>query len=343
MSLFVLSALQEAAGQAAQAAAAAQPAMPPIRTEGVWLPIQGSTIAKDIDFGWDAAMWVSVITFFIVMIPMFYFMYRYKRKTATDRTEELDHSTRLEILWSGIPLIVVIGLFFIGLKSYVHASIAPRGAREITVQAQKWSWTFNYAEGFTTGNELVVQKGVPVKLIMSSTDVLHSFYVPEFRVKNDLIPGLYTTVWFEPTVAGETTLLCTEYCGRDHSNMLARVRVLKEAEYKAWVAKQSDTTGMDPLVLGEQLYSSRGCKGCHTLDGTSIQGGGPSFKGLFGKNETFTDGTTGVADENYLAESINNPAAKIVKGYPAGVMPTFQGQFKTHEMTALIKFIQAQK
>jgi len=331
------------APEAAQAAQKAVQAMPTIRTDGVWLPIQGSTISKDIDFGWNAAMWVATITFFLVIIPMFVFIFKYKRKTPTDRTEEMDHSTKLEILWSGIPLIVVIVLFFIGLKSYVSAAIPPRNAHEIHVQAQKWSWTFFYPEGITKGGELVVQKGRPVKLIMSSTDVLHSFWVPEWRVKNDVVPGLYTTLWFEPTVVGETVLECTEFCGKDHSNMLARVRVLEEAEYKAWVAKENDDISIPPLQLGEQLYTSRGCKGCHTLDGTTIQGGGPSFKGLFGKSEAFADGSSATVDENYLVESINNPSAKIVKGFPAGVMPPFQGQFKPHQMTALIEFIKAQK
>ena len=332
---------------------AAKP-LPPILEHGIWLPHPGSTLAPDVDKGWDYAMIVSVITFVLVMGAMFYFMWKYKRRTPTDRTEEMDHSTKLEIAWSVIPLIAVFALFFVGLRGYINASIAPRGAYEIQVQAQKWSWTFTYPNGVVSGSGtegsyadgLVVPKDRPVKLIMSSTDVLHSFFVPEFRVKQDVVPGQYTTVWFEATREGETLLECTEFCGKDHSYMLGRVQVMNQADFDKWLEAKGrwDVAKDGPLdILGGKLYEERGCKTCHTLDGTLAANGGPSFKGLFGKTESFTDGSSATVDEQYLRESMNVPGAKIVKGFPAGVMPTFQGTLNEQQLTAIIEFIKKQK
>ncbi len=324
------------------AAQAAAQAVPAIRESGLWLPIQGSTLAPDVDRGWDYAMYVSIITFVLVMGAMFYFMWKYKRRTPHDRTEEMDHSTKLEIAWSVIPLIVVFALFFVGLRGYVNASIAPRDAYDIRVQAQKWSWTFLYPDGTVSGGNLVVPKGKPVRLVMSSSDVLHSLFIPEMRVKQDIVPGLYTTLWFNATVLGETLLECTEFCGKDHSHMLARVTVMEPPEFDKWLEAQNKWTGT-PEELGAKLYVERGCKGCHSLDGSMVPNGGPSFKGLFGKSEKLVTGETITVDENYLRESINNPAAKVVQGFPAGVMPTFQGTLKEEQLAGIIAFIKAQK
>jgi cytochrome c oxidase subunit 2 len=172
--------------------------------------------------------------------------------------------------------------------------------------------------------------------------VLHSFNVPEFRVKNDAVPGNYTTVWFEATRVGETLLQCTEYCGKDHSNMLARVRVLEEPDFNKWLETEGTPQG-PPEEIGKKLYAERGCVGCHTLDGVTNPGGGPSFKGLFGKTEQFTDGTSAEVNDDYIRESILNPSAKVVKGFPAGVMPAFQGQLSDVQINGLIAFIKAQK
>jgi cytochrome c oxidase subunit 2 len=330
--------------------ATAVKALPSIPEAGIWLPNAGSTLAPDVDKGWDYAMWLSVITFAVVMGAMFVFIIKYKRRTATDITEEMDHSTKLEIAWSVIPLIAVFALFFVGLRGYINASIAPRDAYEIRVQAQKWSWTFSYPNGVVSGSGtygdyvdgLVVPVGKPIRLLMSSTDVIHSFYVPEFRVKQDVVPGQYTTLWFEATRVGETLLECAEFCGKDHSHMLGRVQVMSQVDFDKWLEAKGKWTGT-PEDLGAKLYAERGCKGCHSLDGTLVPNGGPSWKGVFGKTEALADGSTVTVDENYLRESINVPSAKVVKGFPNGVMPTFQGTLNEQQLNGIIAFIKAQK
>lgn len=335
---------------APEAVTTAAKALPAIPEAGLWLPNAGSTLAPDVDKGWDYAMWVSVFTFALVMGAMFYFIVKYKRKTPTDITEELDHSTKLEIAWSVIPLIAVFALFFVGLRGYINASIAPRGAYEINVQAQKWNWMFTYPNGVQSGSGtygeyvdgLVVPVNTPIKLIMSSVDVIHSFYVPEFRIKQDVVPGQYTTVWFEANRVGETLLECAEFCGKDHSHMLGRVQVMSQDDFNIWLYQKNDFKGT-PEELGQKLYVERGCKACHSLDGTLVPNGGPSWKGIFGRTEVMADGTTVTVDENYLRESINQPSAKVVKGFPNGVMPTFQGTLNEKQLNGIIAFMKAQK
>jgi cytochrome c oxidase subunit 2 len=195
-------------------------------------------------------------------------------------------------------------------------------------------------------NELVVPKDKPVKLIMSSKDVLHSFYVPEFRVKQDVIPGTYTTIWFEANAKRETVLFCTEYCGVGHSEMMAKVYSVEQPEWEQFLDTGEAPSGekapkdLKPEELGKKYFTKFSCNTCHSLDGTRVQG--PSFKGVFGKTETFADGSSAVVDENYIRESLLEPQKKIVQGYP-GTMPTFKGTMKDKQIDALIAFIKSVK
>ncbi|MEW5853013.1 MAG: cytochrome c oxidase subunit II [Myxococcota bacterium] len=316
--------------------------MKEVKLDGFWLPRSGSTLAPEIDFGWNVAMWLSIFFFVGIIGALVIFVMKYKRRSENDVTSTVDHNLPIEITWTVIPSVLCVLLFLVGFKGFIHAQVAPAGAMEINVTAQRWSWLFTYANGVEKDNMLVVPKGKPVRLIMSSRDVLHSLYIPEFRVKTDLVPGNYTTLWFEATEAGETTLFCTEYCGMSHSDMLAHVKVLEPAEFEKWLSEEASAKakGLPPEELGKNLYTGKGCNACHSLDGTP--GAGPSFKGLFGKEETLADGTTAKVDENYLRESILTPAAKLVKGFPP-VMPTFQGQLKDEDVAGLIAFIKAQK
>lgn len=310
----------------------------PIELGNFWFPRQSSTIAAEIDYAWYVVYYMDVLMFFGLMIPMFYFMSRYRRRTDNDKVSNITHSTKLEIGWTIIPSILVIALFFVGLKGYLMASVAPANAMEIRTTAEMYMWTFTYPNGSTEVNRLVLPKDRPVKLIMSSKDVLHSFFVPEFRVKQDVIPGTYTTIWFEANANRETKIFCTEYCGVGHSEMMADVKVVDGAEFDEWVAtgRLKGEAPVPPAELGQKLYTQRSCNTCHSLDGTRVQG--PTFKGVFGRTEKLSDGSTITVDENYIRESLLEPQKKIVETYPA-VMPTYKGLLKEHEIDAIIAYL----
>lgn len=320
---------------------------PTIHIDTVWLPNASSTLAPSVDTAWTIVMIVSIVFFFLLMGLMTYFVIAYRRRSDFDLTSDRDHNTRLEIAWTVIPLVLVTGLFFVGFKGFLYSAVPPAEAMEIQVTARKWAWSFQYPNGIVKG-DLVVPQGKPIKLIMSAQDVIHSFYVPEFRVKRDVIPGLYTTLWFEATELTETALECAEYCGgagdgsqgTGHSGMWARVIVLSESDYERWMDKELQSSNMPPAELGKKLYDERGCKGCHSLDGSKSTG--PTLKGVFGSDVALSTGQSVKADENYLRESILQSQAKLVAGYP-GVMPVFQGQLNDKQVDALIAFIKEQK
>jgi cytochrome c oxidase subunit II len=324
------------------------PTSPSINIDSVWLPQANSTLAESVDFGWNAVMWVSVFFFVLLMGMMFTFMWKYRRRSDYDVTSDLDHNARLELLWTVVPLAIVIALFFVGFKGFLYSAVPPKDSYEIQVVGQKWFWTFTYPNGVTS-SELIVPEDRPVKLIMSSQDVIHSFFVPEFRAKRDVIPGMYTTLWFEAKDPMVSTMFCTEYCGgggdgrqgSGHSGMWSRVEVMTGADFDAWLRKKEDEEmNLPPAELGRKLYAEKGCAGCHSLDGT--RGNGPSFLGIFGKTEQMASGETITVDENYLRESILQPNARVVAGF-APVMPPFEGQLREKQLTALIEFIKTVK
>jgi len=317
---------------------------PHIDIDSLWLPKQGSTIAPDVDWAWDMVMIVSIAFFVLLMGLMVYFAIAYRRRHEREITSDIDNNHTLERVWTIVPLVLVGWLFFVGFKGYVNASVPPADAYQIFVTARKWAWEFTYPNGANT-NELVVPEKVPIKLVMSAQDVLHSFYVPEFRVKRDVIPGQYTTVWFEATDVLDSVLQCAEYCGgagdgsrgTGHSGMWAPVRVVTSGQFQSWLEDQIKE--QDPVSLGKRLYASKGCNGCHSLDGKTQTG--PTFKGLFGHKVVLNNGQEVEADENYLRESILNSQAKIVQGFQP-VMPVFLGQLKDKEVDGLIAFIKEQ-
>jgi cytochrome c oxidase subunit 2 len=320
---------------------------PHINLGSVWLPKANSTLAPSVDYAWNIVMVVCIAFFFLLMGLMTYFVIRYRRRTDYDITSDVDHNFRLELVWTVVPTILVTILFFVGFRGFLYASVPPAEAMEIQVTAHKWAWSFQYPNGVVKG-DLVVPQGKPVKLIMSSQDVIHSFYVPELRVKRDVIPGLYTVLWFEGTEPTETALECAEYCGgagdgsqgTGHSGMWSKVSILPPSEYDAWMNHEIESSNLPPAELGKKLFEERGCKGCHTIDGSKSTG--PTLKGVFGSDVPMTTGPTVHADENYLRESILQSQAKIVAGYP-GVMPVFQGQLTDKQVDALIAFIKEQK
>jgi cytochrome c oxidase subunit 2 len=220
--------------------------------------------------------------------------------------------------------------------------VAPRDALEVKVTGQKWFWTFDYKNGANSLNDLYVPVGKTVKLLMSSQDVIHSFYVPDFRMKMDVLPNRYTIAWFEALDTGEYDIFCTEYCGKGHSEMLGKVKVLSEEDYLAWLEKSAVDIpeGVSLEEAGEQLYKSKACATCHSIDGKP--GVAPSFLGLYGSIENLTDGSKVQVDENYIRESILDPRAKVTLGFQP-VMPTFQGVLKDRQIDALIAYIKSLK
>lgn len=303
-------------------------------------PSQSSTVAGEVDALFYFVLYLSIFFFILVTGGSFYFAWRYKKRGKQEFTPGVAHHTGLEIFWTVVPTILVFIIFVWGFKSYLTMNIPPSDAMEIKVTGQKWFWTFQYEEGATTTNELVVPVNKPVNLLMSSTDVIHSFFVPNFRVKMDVIPNRYTTLWFEATETGTFDLFCTEYCGKGHSDMIGTVKVVSEAEYKNWLASSSGGSDLPPAEWGAELYKSKACFTCHTTDGAASVG--PTFKGIYGRAEEMTDGTDITVDENYLRESILEPHKKVVAGFQP-VMPTYQGVLKNDEIDALIAYMKTLK
>ncbi|MCU0656988.1 MAG: cytochrome c oxidase subunit II [Polyangiaceae bacterium] len=310
----------------------------------LFLPQARSPYASSVDGLFVFLVVMSVIMFVLITGAAGYWTMKYKRKEGDEKklSKPTMHNISIEIFWSVGPLLFCIGLFHVGAKQYMDARVAPGDSYVINVAGRKWAWEFTYPNG-KVSSDMHVPIGKPVKLVMNSQDVIHSFFIPDFRVKQDVLPGRYSTIWFKAEQPGTSVVYCTEYCGMSHSDMLSKVVAEEPAEFQKWV--DFDPYGDPALSLaqvGEKLYADKACVGCHSLDGTVKPGGGPSFKGLWGKTETFADGSTALVDENYLRESILVPGAKIVKGYQP-VMPSFQGSLKERHLAGLIEFIKAQK
>jgi cytochrome c oxidase subunit II len=308
-----------------------------------WMPPQASTVAASTDSLFYFIYYLCVIFFVLIVGAMVYFVIRYKYKPGVpEKTLDFTGNHTLEVVWSVIPGILLLVIFGWGFKDWISKVVPPNNSLEVRVTGQKWNWSFDYVSSGVNSSNLVVPEGTPVRLTMISKDVIHSFFVPAFRIKRDVLPGRYTVMWFEPMEKGEYPVLCTEYCGTSHSGMLSKVKVVPKQEYDEWIANGGDLggAGVPPAQLGEKLYEAKGCNACHSLDGSAKVG--PSFKGIYGRSEVFTDGSKGVADDNYLRESILMPQAKVVAGYPP-VMPSFQGQLNDKQIAAIIEYMKTLK
>lgn len=309
-----------------------------------WLPPQSSTVAGGVDHLFDFVLWLNYVFFALITILTIWFVIKYRRRTPDQQPlSQIDHNPKLELIWTVIPSIIIFGLFVWGFRVFLDLSTAPANAFEIRVTGEKWKWNFLYPDGTTTLNELHVPPGRPVKLVLTSKDVLHSFFVPEFRVKMDAVPNRYTTLWFTATSPGKKQVFCTEYCGTGHSDMMADAIVHPtDADFQAaWERGFSAGRGnLTPEQWGEQLYTKKTCNACHSTDGSPRVG--PSFKGVAGKTEKLVDGSSALVDDNYLRESMMDPNAKIVAGF-APSMPSFMGQLKDDEVAALIAYIKSLK
>ncbi len=308
-------------------------------TKTFWLPPQSSTMASRIDNLFDFILWSSIILFVIVAVSTIYFAIRYRRHGDAARITPYVENFALEITWTVVPFILLMVIFVWGIRDFLRLHIIPAQATEIKVTGQKWFWSFSYLDGPSTVGELIVPVNKPIKLLMSSQDVIHSFFVPDFRIKMDVLPNRYTVTWFEAVRTGEFQLYCTEFCGKGHSEMLGKVKVLPQDEFKTWLEKSSGPDEGETLQdYGARLFVKKACVTCHSVDGSKNVG--PTFLGLFGRQEVLTNGQTIVVDENYLRESMLTPRAKIVMGFEP-VMPEFQGILKSVDIDGLIAYIKS--
>jgi len=297
-------------------------------------PEQASSMASQVDGLYFFLVAVSVFFTLLIFALVFVFAVKY-RKSAHARAVQIEGSLPLELTWTLIPLGITMIFFAWGALIYFQQARPPRGSMEVYAVAKQWMWKFEHETGQREINSLHVPLGRDVKMIMSSQDVIHSFYVPAFRIKQDVLPGRYTTTWFRATKVGTYHLFCAEYCGTEHSGMIGEVVVMEPTAYQAWLANGGATATMS--ASGKELFSQLGCATCHRFD---TQGRGPNLAGVFGKPVQLNDGRTVTADENYIRESILNPQAKIVAGFQ-GIMPTFQGQVTEESLGALVSYVKS--
>lgn len=305
---------------------------------GTFMPEQGTDIARQVDNLYGFLIVVSFISCAILIGGMIYFVLKYKRKSANDKTAYITHDTRLEILWSAIPLIIFLVVFAWGWVLYHDMRKMPENALEITVMGRQWSWTAEYKNGVKS-NEIVVPVGKDVKLILGSEDVIHSFFVPSFRIKQDAVPGRYTALWFNATKLGEFHVFCTEYCGTSHAAMITRLKVVSQEEFDAWLIEESEV-GLLPIAeRGAKYFQTRACASCHNVDNPAAKIG-PSLYQRWGKEAHLADGTSVPFDENYVRESMMLPQTAIAKGFTSpSPMPSYQGQLSESELAAVIEYI----
>jgi cytochrome c oxidase subunit 2 len=317
-----------------------------------WFPEQNSSFAAGVDGLFDAILWLSIFFFVLIIGLMVYFMFKYHRVEGVDPLPSPSHHTVLELTWTIIPSIIVVFLFGYGFAGYNDMRTPPPDAEVINVIAKQWKWLFVYSNGHSD-SELHVTVGKPVKLVMQSVDVLHSMFVPVCRAKQDIVPGRYSMVWFDTLETGVFDIYCAEYCGKEHSIMTSKIHIHHtegDDTFENWMKVASNPKvnpaykgangEYDPVKYGEDIYTKRGCNSCHTLDGKNNTG--PTFKGNWGTDRDFTDGSKGIMDENYVRESILNPMAKIRKGFDPK-MPSFSGQLTDVDIDAMIAFLKSKK
>lgn len=295
-------------------------------------PDQASTIARGVDHLYYFLTAVDLFFTALIFLTIFYLAVKYRRRKADERASQFSEHLPLEILWTAIPMGLVVVMYLWGSSLFIRNSRPPTASTEVFVIGKQWMWHLQHPEGVREINELHVPVGRPIKLTMTSDDVIHDFFIPAFRVKKDVVPGRYSSIWFEATKTGRYHFFCAQYCGAYHSHMTGWVIVMDPVDYQHWLS--GAVKGESMAAAGAQLYQQFGCITCH---GT---GKGPSYAGLYGKPVLLSNGQTVIADDNYLRESILDPSAKIVKGYTA-IMPTFRGQISEEQLLQMIAYIKS--
>jgi cytochrome c oxidase subunit 2 len=304
-----------------------------------WIPLVPESASS---YSWkvDALyFYLSGVTLFFTLListVLVFFIIRYRRRSPYEIPRPVAGSHKLETLWTVIPFLIAMTMFGWGARLYFEQVKAPENAIEVYVVGKQWMWKLQHATGQREINELHVPVNRKIKLIMTTEDVIHDFFVPAFRTKADVIPGRYTTLWFEATKPGRYDLFCAEYCGMNHSGMSGSVIVMEQREFDDWLSGNVGST--TPATAGQQLYQTLGCASCHGANGEG--GRGPTLAGIFGIEQELENGARQRVDEGYIRESITNPQAKLVRGF-GPIMPTFQGQVSEDQLMQLIAYIKS--
>ena len=298
-------------------------------------PEQASAAAAHVDLLYFALVAMSVFFLAIIFGPMIYWLFKYRRGHAANRTPLAFSTLKVEVAWTLVPMLLALGLFAWGALLYFRMAVPPARALEINVVGKQWMWKIEHQSGAREINELHVPVGQPVRLTLASQDVIHSFYVPAFRIKQDVVPGRFATEWFHPTRVGDYHLFCAEFCGMDHSKMIGTVHVMEPADYQAWLARGA--AGSTLVESGARLFRELGCSGCHM--GSSVVRA-PRLEGVYGNLVPLQDGHLVRADDQYIRDSILLPASQVVAGYEP-VMPTFQGHITEEELLQVLAYLKS--
>jgi cytochrome c oxidase subunit 2 len=297
-------------------------------------PEQASTVAKYVDGLYLGLVAICGAVSLLIWLVIFYFAIKYRRRPDNELAQEQEPPAALEMTWIVVPTIIFLGIFVAGAWVYFRIQRVPTNALEVYATGRQWMWKFQHPTGQREINTLHVPVNRPVKITMASEDVIHSLWFPAFRVKNDVLPNRYRTMWFQATKTGRFHIFCAEYCGTLHSGMIGWVEVMEPTEYQKWLAGGSEGS---LASQGETLFQKYACNTCHTNDAT---GRGPVLAGITGKPIALADGRSVVADDNYIRESILNPTAKIAAGFQP-IMPTFQGQVSEEDLIRLISYVKS--
>ncbi|HEX6730110.1 MAG TPA: cytochrome c oxidase subunit II [Pyrinomonadaceae bacterium] len=304
-----------------------------------WIPLipeSASTLSWKVDALYFYLSGVTLFFALLIYSVLIFFVIRYRRRTPYEIPRPVAGSHKLETIWTVIPFMIAMTIFGWGASVYYDQYRPPQNAVEIYVVGKQWMWKIQHSTGQREINELHIPVGRKIKLIMTTEDVIHDFFVPAFRLKTDVVPGKYTSQWFEATKPGTYHLFCAEYCGMNHSGMIGQVVVMEPREFDNWLSGNAGNT--TPAVAGQQLFQSLGCVSCHGANGEG--GRGPTLAGLFGRQIQLANNQTIRADEVYIRESIINPQAKLVAGF-GPIMPTFQGQVTEDQLMQLLAFIKS--
>lgn len=296
-------------------------------------PERASTLAGSVDSLFFFLIGVAAFFSLLIFLCITFFAIRYHRKSEDEVPPEIHGSLALELVWTGVPLVIVLFMFGWGARLYFQSSRPPANATPIFVVGKQWMWKIEHPEGKSEINELHIPIGQPVRLTMTSEDVIHDFFVPAFRAKMDVVPGRYTSLWFTPTRLGRYHLFCAQYCGTNHSAMTGWVEVMTQADFQRWLS--GSPAGETMAGAGERLVAKFNCMSCHKEGGR-----GPLLTGIYGRTVTLRGGQTLIADEAYIRESILTPGARVVEGYEPQ-MPAYQGQLSESQVLQIIAYLKS--